>query len=136
VGRAATLTSAPGPYLLQALIAACHATAPTAEQTDWPRIASLYSTLVELTRSPIVELNRAVAVGMADGPLAGLNVLDELIAQDVPALRNYHLVAAVRGDLLHKLGRADEARAEFARAADLTENEQERALLRSRAAEN
>jgi RNA polymerase sigma factor (sigma-70 family) len=123
-----------GPYVLQASIAACHARAATAELTDWPRIATLYGELVEVTDSPVVELNRAVAVGMADGPGAGLAVLDELIADDVPALRSYHLVPAVRGDLLVKLGRRGEARAEFDRAAGLTGNESERRLLRERSA--
>ena len=131
--RATTLSGA-GPYVLQASIAACHARAATAERTDWSRIADLYRELVEVTRSPVVELNRAVAVGMADGPGAGLAVLDELIDEDVAVLRGYHLVPAVRGDLLARLGRPDEARTEFERAAALTANESERALLLARAA--
>ena len=120
-----------GSYVVQAKIAACHARAPRAEDTDWLRIASLYGDLVALTRSPIVELNRAVAVSMADGPAAGLAVLDGLL--DVPALRNYHLLPSVRGDLLAKLGRGGEARAEFERAASLTSNEREREHLLARA---
>ena len=123
--------SDPGPYLLQARIAACHARAPRAEDTDWTEIAHRYGELVELTGSPIVELNRAVAVAMADGPQAGLAIVDGLT--DVPALANYHLLPSVRGDLLAKLGRTDEARAEFERAAQLTANEAERALLLARA---
>ncbi len=123
-----------GPYVLQASIAACHARAATAGETDWARIAGLYAELVAATDSPVVELNRAVAVGMADGPAAGLAVLDELIAEDVPRLRDYHLVPSVRGDLLLKLGRRDEARVEFERAAARTGNETERRLLRDRAA--
>jgi RNA polymerase sigma-70 factor (ECF subfamily) len=127
------LPATPGPYQLQAAIAACHATARTPDDTDWSRIATLYAALVVATDSPIVELNRAVAVGMADGPQAGLAVLDDLIAEDVPVLRNYHLLFATRGDLLAKLGRRDEARQEFERAAELTANEQERELLLGRA---
>jgi RNA polymerase sigma factor (sigma-70 family) len=123
----------PGPYLLQARIAACHARAPQAEDTDWVEIARLYGELVDLTRSPIVELNRAVAVAMADGPQAGLAIVDTLV--DVPALRDYYLLPSVRGDLLAKLGRDDQARAEFERAASLTANESERGLLLARAAE-
>ncbi len=122
-----------GEYLLQASIAACHARAPRAEDTDWAAIAALYGVLVELTGSPIVELNRAVAVAMADGPAAGLAIADDL--QDLPALREYHLLPSVRGDLLFKLGRFAEAAAEFGRAAALTGNEAERALLLARAAE-
>ena len=133
LGRAAALADAPGPYQLQAAIAACHATARSADETDWARIASLYATLVDVTESPIAELNRAVAVAMADGPQAGLAVLDELIAEDVPALRSYHLVPATRGDLLARTGRGAEAAAEFERAARLTANEQERELLLRRA---
>jgi predicted RNA polymerase sigma factor len=120
-----------GSYAIQAKIAACHARAPRAEDTDWVRIASLYGDLVALTRSPIVELNRAVAVSMADGPAAGLAVTDGLL--DVAALRNYHLLPSVRGDLLAKLGRSMEARAAFERAAELTSNEAERAHLLARA---
>jgi predicted RNA polymerase sigma factor len=133
LGRAAMLADRAGPYQLQAAIAACHATARTPDDTDWSRIATLYAALVVATDSPIVELNRAVAVGMADGPQAGLAVLDDLIAEDVPVLRNYHLLFATRGDLLAKLGRRDEARQEFERAAELTANEQERELLLGRA---
>jgi RNA polymerase sigma factor (sigma-70 family) len=121
-----------GPYALQASIAACHARARRAEETDWSRIAALYEALAELTPSPVVELNRAVAVGMAYGPAAGLELVDRLT--DVPALRGYHLLPSVRGDLLEKLGRLDEARAEFERAAALTRNDRERALLTGRAA--
>jgi RNA polymerase sigma factor (sigma-70 family) len=119
-------------YALQAAIAACHARAKTAGETDWPRIASLYEVLAQVAPSPIVELNRAVAVGMAFGPAAGLERLDALIAE--PSLRNYHLLPSVRGDLLSKLGRLDEARAEFQRAALLTSNDRERHLLLNRAA--
>jgi RNA polymerase sigma factor (sigma-70 family) len=121
-----------GTHALQAEIAACHARAPRAEDTDWRRIASLYGDLVAATRSPIVELNRAVAVSRAEGPAAGLAVADGLL--DVPALRAYHLLPAVRGDLLTRLGRSAEARAEFQRAAALTANEAERTHLLARAA--
>jgi RNA polymerase sigma factor (sigma-70 family) len=121
-----------GTYTLQAAIAACHARSLTAEATDWPRIAALYAALARVAPSPIVELNRAVAVGMAEGPAAGLVIL-EAIAGD-PALKNYHLLPSVRADLLRKLGRLHEARAEFERAASLTQNARERALLLSRAA--
>jgi RNA polymerase sigma factor (sigma-70 family) len=120
-----------GSYALQARIAACHARARRAEDTDWARIASVYGDLVAVTGSPIVELNRAVAVAMAEGPEAGLAVVDELL--DVAALGRYHLLPSVRGDLLAKLGRCGEARAEFARAAGLTANEAERAHLLARA---
>ncbi|HEX9324183.1 MAG TPA: RNA polymerase sigma factor, partial [Xanthobacteraceae bacterium] len=113
-----------GPYALQAAIAACHARARAAEDTDWPRIVSLYRQLAEITPSPVVELNLAVAVAMADGPEAGLARVDALA--DEPALKNYHLLPSVRGDLLKKLGRLDEARAEFERAAQLTQNARER----------
>lgn len=122
-----------GPYALQAAIAACHARAPTAEATDWPRIAALYDALAQLAPSPVVELNRAVAVGMAFGPTAGLEIADALRA-DV-RLQDYHLLPAVRADLLLKLGRHAEARAEFERAAQLTRNERERGLLLARAAQ-
>jgi RNA polymerase sigma factor (sigma-70 family) len=135
LGRAAALSSTPGPYVLQASIAACHATARTADETDWTRIASLYGSLVDLTDSPIVELNRAVAVAMADGPLAGLAIVDDLRNEDVLALRGYHLLPAVRGDLLVKLGRSAEARAEFEQAASMTANDKERDLLLARAAD-
>ena len=121
-----------GTYTLQAAIAACHARARTAEETDWPRIASLYARLAELTPSPIVELNRAVAVAMADGPAAGLAVLDPLLSQ--PSLRGYHLLPSVRADVLAKLGRTAEAKAEFERAATMTRNDRERTLLLDRAA--
>jgi RNA polymerase sigma factor (sigma-70 family) len=124
--------SAPGPYTLQAAIAACHARARTAEETDWARIVGLYGALGELTPSPIVELNRAVALAMLFGPAAGLEIVDAL--RDEPALDTYHLLPSVRGDLLRKLGRLGEARAEFERAAGLTRNERERKLLLDRAA--
>jgi RNA polymerase sigma factor (sigma-70 family) len=120
-----------GSYAIQARIAACHARAARAEDTDWARIASLYGDLVALTGSPIVELNRAVAVSMADGPAAGLAVTDGVL--DAGALRGYHLLPSVRGDLLARLGRSAEARAEFERAAELTSNEAERAHLLARA---
>jgi predicted RNA polymerase sigma factor len=120
-----------GPYALQAAIAACHARALTPEATDWPRIAALYDALAELLRSPVVELNRAVALGMAYGPAEGLALADQLL--DEPRLANYHLLPSVRGDLLARLGRHEEARAEFERAAGLTRNERERTLLLSRA---
>ena len=116
---------------MQAAIAACHARAATADATDWPRIVALYDALVELTQSPVVALNRAVAVAMAFGPAAGLELVDDLA--DEPALRTYHLLPSVRGDLLAKLGRADEARHEFERAARMTENLRERQLLLARA---
>ncbi len=122
-----------GPYALQAAIAACHARARVAEETDWPQIARLYAALAHVTPSPIIELNRAVAVGMAEGPAAGLIIVDQLAGE--PLLKSYHLLPSVRGDLLFKLGRFEEARAEFARAARLTRNEKERALLMARAEE-
>jgi RNA polymerase sigma factor (sigma-70 family) len=125
--------AAPGPYALQAAIAACHARAVRAEDTDWGRIAELYRALAAVAPSPVVELNRAVAVGMAEGPAAGLAVVDRVAASG--ALDGYHLLPSVRGDLLARLGRAAEARAEFARAADLTRNGAERALLLRRLAE-
>jgi RNA polymerase sigma factor (sigma-70 family) len=121
-----------GAYVLQAAIAACHARARTAEETDWSRIAGLYGALARLAPSPVVELNRAVAVAMAFGPAAGLELVDALGAE--PSLRGYHLLPSVRGDLLAKLGRFDEARAECERAASLTRNARERALLLARAA--
>ncbi|PYQ33618.1 MAG: RNA polymerase subunit sigma-24 [Acidobacteria bacterium] len=120
-----------GPYAIQAAIAACHARARTAEETDWERIAALYEELGRLTPSPVVELNRAVAVGMARGPAAGLELADALTSD--PSLASYHLLPSVRGDLLAKLGRSDEARAEFERAASLTRNAPVRALLLERA---
>jgi RNA polymerase sigma-70 factor (ECF subfamily) len=129
--RADQLGGAEGPYALQAAIAACHARAFRAEETDWPRIAGLYAVLARRSPSPVVELNRAVAVSMAYGPQAGLDLVDQLTAE--PALRTYHLLPSVRGDLLMKLGRADEARAEFERAAALTQNAAERELSAQRA---
>lgn len=129
--RAQALTSSPGPHVLQAAIAACHARAHTAEATDWARIVGLYGELAQVMPSPIVELNRAVALAMLFGPEAGLRIVDALTAE--PLLKDYHLLPSVRGDLLAKLGRADEARAEFQRAAAMTQNERERALLLKRA---
>jgi RNA polymerase sigma factor (sigma-70 family) len=129
--RAERLGAEPGPYLLQASIAACHALAKTAEETDWKRIVSLYEALGRAAPSPVVELNRAVAVGMAFGPEAGLEIVDGLASE--PALRSYHLLPSVRGDLLLKLGRTAEARPEFERAALLTRNVRERTLLLERA---
>ena len=120
-----------GPYVLQAAIAACHARANTAEETNWPRIADLYAQLAALAPSPIVQLNRAVAVSMANSPAAGLEIVDALANE--PALKKYHLLPAVRGDFLAKLGRFSEAREEFARAASLTSNARERELLLARA---
>jgi RNA polymerase sigma factor (sigma-70 family) len=131
LARAETLGGAHGPYTLQAAIAACHARARTPEATDWPRIAALYDALAQLAPSPIVELNRAVAVAMAYGPAVGLALVDQLTAE--PSLANYHLLPSVRGDLLARLGRFDEARAEFTRAAELARNGRERALLLERA---
>jgi len=128
---AETLGGALGPYALQAAIAACHARARTAEETDWARIAALYDALAELAPSPVVELNRAVAVAMAFGPAAGLELVDALGSE--AALDGYHLLPSVRGDLLAKLERFREARAEFERAAALTRNERERTLLLERA---
>jgi len=122
-----------GPYTLQAAIAACHARATTAEATDWPRMAALYETLTRRTPSPIIELNRAVAVAMASGPQAGLDIVDQLTNE--PSLKNYHLLPSVRGDLLTKLNRHTEAQIEFARAATLTRNTRERDLLLKRAQE-
>lgn len=129
--RAEELGGARGPYALQAAIAACHARARTPEQTDWRQIAELYAELGEVTPSPVIELNRAVAVGMASGPQAGLDIVDTLVS--APALKNYHLLPAVRGDFLMRLGRLEEARKEIERAASLTRNERERALLLERA---
>ena len=129
--RAGKLGSALGPYALQAAIAACHAQARTADETDWEQIVALYDALAQLTPSPIIELNRAVALSMAYGPATGLELVDLLNAE--PALANYHLLPSVRGDLLAKLGRFDEASTEFARAASLTQNERERQLLLTRA---
>ena len=131
--RAERLGGMRGPYALQAAIAACHARALTPEETDWPRIVALYEALARLAPSPVVELNRAVAVAMASGPVAGLELVDALTAE--PSLAGYHLLPSVRGDLLKKLGRFGEARAEFARAATLTRNARERDLLLDRARE-
>ena len=131
--RARESGRASGPYALQAAIAACHARATTAAETDWPRIVALYDAVAQLAPSPVIELNRAVAVGMAFGPAAGLDLVDALVPE--PSLKSYHLLPAVRGDLLRKLGRSEEARAEFERAASLTENARERELLHRRAAE-
>jgi predicted RNA polymerase sigma factor len=131
LAHAENLGGAPGPYLLQAEIAACHARARTAEETDWPRIVSLYESLSQIAPSPIVDLNRAVAISMAVGPAAGLEVVDALTAEG--SLETYHLLPSVRGDLLKKLGRLDEARVEFERAASLTRNARERHLLLARA---
>jgi RNA polymerase sigma factor (sigma-70 family) len=129
--RAEELAGALGPYTLQAAIAACHARARTPEETDWERIVALYDALAQITASPVVELNRAVAVAMAFGPAAGLELVDALVADG--SLAGYHLLPSVRGDLLAKLDRPDEAREEFARAASLTRNERERTLLLERA---
>ena len=130
--RVEALGGALGPYALQAAIAACHARARTGEETDWAQIAALYDALAQLAHSPVVELNRAVAYGMAFGPAAGLELADALVSE--PALKSYHLLPSVRGDLLAKLGRPDEARSEFERAAALTRNARERDLLLERAA--
>jgi RNA polymerase sigma factor (sigma-70 family) len=129
--RAEALATELGPYALQAAIAACHSRAETAEATDWVRIADLYQRLARVTSSPVVEVNRAVALGMAYGPQAGLALLDQL--DGLPALSSYHLLPSVRGDMLDKLGRHEEAKAEFARAANMTQNERERRLLLDRA---
>jgi len=129
--RAESLGGPLGPYTLQAAIAACHARARTPSETDWARIAALYDALAQVMPSPVVELNRAVAVGMAFGPAAGLEIVDTLVAE--PSMRDYHLLPSVRADLLAKLGRSEAARAEWRRAAELTENERERALLLARA---
>jgi RNA polymerase sigma-70 factor (ECF subfamily) len=131
LGRAAALGGDPGPYALQAAIAACHARARTPAETDWPRIAQLYAELARLAPSPVIELNRAVAVSMAFGPQAGLAIVDALTAE--PTLAGYHLLPTVRGDFLARLGRPDEARTEFERAAALTRNARERELLLERA---
>ncbi len=133
VERAAAHGGTPGPYALQVAIAACHARAMTAEQTDWVRIAALYEALAQRAPSPVVELNRAVAVAMAFGPEAGLGLVDALTSE--PSLAGYHLLPSVRGDFLAKLGRHEEAHAEFERAASLTRNGRERTLLLERAAE-
>jgi predicted RNA polymerase sigma factor len=129
--RAEKLGGALGPYALQAAIAACHARARTAAETDWQGIAALYDALSQLMPSPVVELNRAVALSMAFGPQAGLDLIDTIASE--PSLKSYHLLPGVRGDLLTKLGRFEEARAEFERAASLTRNSRERTLLLNRA---
>jgi predicted RNA polymerase sigma factor len=129
--RAEALARPLGPYALQAAIAACHSRAGTAEETDWKRIVALYDALVEVTQSPVVALNRAVAVSMAFGPAAGLELVDELVKE--PALRGYHLLPSVRGDLLAKLGRTEDARIELERAAFMAKNTRERELLLARA---
>ena len=131
LGRAEKLSRSRGPYALQAAIAACHARALTPEATDWPRIVGLYAELAQLAPSPVVELNRAVAVAMASGPAAGLELIDTLTSE--PSLKAYHLLPSVRGDFLFKLGRFPEAQQEFARAASLTRNARERDLLLARA---
>jgi predicted RNA polymerase sigma factor len=130
--RAIALGGARGTYALQASIAACHARARTAAETDWARIAELYGELYEVAPSPVVELNRAVAVSMARGPEAGLAIVDRLLRE--PALASYHLLPSVRGELLAKLARWDEAKVELERAASLTKNAREQRLLRERAA--
>jgi len=131
LARAEALGGTSGPYAIQAAIAACHARARTAEETDWTRIVALYDALLRLISSPVVALNRAVAVAMASGPEAGLALVDALA--DEPALRGYHLLPSARGELLARLGRDDEARAEFARAAEMTRNNRQRDLLLARA---
>ena len=132
IERAHKINATRGPYLLQAEIAACHARARTPSETDWPRIVSLYTELAHLTPSPVIELNRAVAISMAHGPQAGLTLVDALASE--PSLARYHLLPSVRADLLYKLGRHPEARTEFERAAALTRNTRERDLLLTRAA--
>jgi predicted RNA polymerase sigma factor len=129
--RAEKLTPVKGPYRLQAEIAACHARAIAAEETDWARIVSLYGELAAVMPSPVVELNRAVAVGLAEGPAAALRLLEPL--QNEPLMKNYHLLPSVRGDMLARLGRHAEAAAEFERAAAMTQNARERSLLQERA---
>jgi predicted RNA polymerase sigma factor len=133
LARARELGGVDGFYALQAAIVACHARASTADATDWPRIAGLYAELAKRVNSPVIELNRAVAVGMAEGPQAALTIVDRLVEE--PALKNYHLLESVRGDLLQKLGRHPEARAAFEAAARLAGNQREQELLRRRAAE-
>jgi RNA polymerase sigma factor (sigma-70 family) len=132
LARAEALPASPGSFVLQAAIGACHARALTADATDWSEIVRLYTALAVLTRSPVVELNRAVAVAMADGPLAGLALLDGLASE--PSLEGYHLLPSARAELLEKLGRLSEAAAEFERAAALTKNERQRTRLLARAA--
>ena len=131
--RAEKISPARGPYTLQAAIAACHARARVSDETDWARISALYEELARLTPSPVIELNRAVAVAMAHGPAAGLTLVDALVHE--PSLANYHLLPSVRGDLLKKLGRLEEARTEFENAASLAKNEREKRLLKARADE-
>src|SRR5580700_9558730 len=133
LGRSRELDGADGFYALQAAIVACHAAAGTADATDWSRISALYAELVALVRSPIIELNRAVAVSMVEGPEAGLVIVDRLVHE--PALKEYHLLPNVRGDLLYRLGRYDEARAAFEAAAELAGNKREQDFLRRRAAD-
>jgi predicted RNA polymerase sigma factor len=133
LARARELGGAGGFYALQAAIIACHAQASTPDETPWPRIAELYSELAALVRSPIIELNRAVAVGMAEGPAAALAIVDSLAHE--PVLKTYHLLPSVRGDLLHKLGRFEEARAAFETAANLAGNTREQEFLKRRATE-
>jgi predicted RNA polymerase sigma factor len=133
LSRAWELGGRGGFYALQAAITACHAQARTAGDTNWSRIAGLYAELAALVRSPVIELNRAVAVSMAESPQAGLAIVEGLLGE--PSLRSYHLLASVRGDLLHKLGRHEEARGAFEAAAALAGNQRERDLLRRRAAE-
>jgi predicted RNA polymerase sigma factor len=133
LGRAHALGGANGNYALQAAIVACHAQASTADETDWSRIAALYGELGAIVRSPIVDLNRAVAIGMSEGPEAALIIVDRLGSD--AALKSYHLLPSVRGDLLHKLGRHEEARIAFEAAAALTENEREHEFLMRRVAE-
>ena len=133
LGRARALGGSGGIYALQAAIIACHAQAPTASETDWPRIAGLYAELAAIAHSPVVDLNRAVAVSMAEGPQAALAIVDRLVGER--ALKGYHLLASVRGDLLHKLGRYEEARTAFEAAAALTGNKREQDLLRRRASQ-
>ena len=133
LGRARELGGSGGIYALQAAIIACHAQAPTASETNWPRIAGLYAELAAIAHSPVVDLNRAVAVSMAEGPQAALAIVDRLVGE--PALKGYHLLASVRGDLLHKLGRYEEARTAFEAAAALTGNKREQDLLRRRASQ-
>ena len=131
LARAEALSRPLGSHTLQAAIAACHARARTGDETDWKKIVALYDALVEITQSPVVELNRAVAVSMAFGPAAGLELVDAIA--DEPALRTYHLLPSVRGDLLAKLGRSEDARKDFERAAALAQNVRERDLLLARA---
>ena len=133
LGRARELGGAFGFYALQAAIIACHARAGTAAETDWPQISALYSELTRRVNSPVIELNRAVAVGMAEGPEAGLEIADRLAGE--PALKAYHLLESVRGDLLYKLRRFAEAKAAFAAAAELADNKREHDLLQRRAVE-